>query len=95
MSRAAIVLLLLPATLLLAGVDVASGAPKKHSAADDPKARAQNLLRVASLLVRDGHLDRAAAVLREIDIKTKGLDRARYHTLSGLVALKRRDYRVA
>ncbi|MCA9664149.1 MAG: hypothetical protein KC503_01130, partial [Myxococcales bacterium] len=42
-----------------------------------------------------GHLDRAAAVLREIDIKTKGLDRARYHTLSGLVALKRRDYRVA
>jgi len=50
--------------------------------------RAANLLRVASLLLKDGHLERAAATLAAVDLGTKGLDRARYHSLSGLCALR-------
>jgi uncharacterized protein HemY len=62
---------------------------------DDPLAKAKNLLNVATLLLRDGHLDRAAGVISEIDIQVKGLDLARYHTLSGLIALKRHDFKMA
>jgi TolA-binding protein len=62
---------------------------------EDPRQKAANLLRVASLLVKDGHLDRASATLAEIDPRAKGLNLARFHTLSGLVALKRGDHKAA
>jgi tetratricopeptide (TPR) repeat protein len=62
---------------------------------DDPLAKAKNLLNVASLLLRDGHIDRAATVLAEIDVKTKKLPLARYYTLAGLIALKRGDHTLA
>lgn len=52
-------------------------------------------LRLASLLIRDGHIDRAAAALREVDVKKKGVDLGLYHLLSGIVAVKRADHKKA
>lgn len=42
---------------------------------------------LAALLIRDGHWDRASAVLLDIDPNSEDLDLARLHTLSGMVAL--------
>lgn len=42
---------------------------------------------LAALLVRDGHWDRARAVLDDVDLDEPGLDLGRYYTLSGLVHL--------
>ncbi len=55
-------------------------------------------LSLAALLLRDGHVDRAAAVLARVDADKAGLDLARYHMLCGLAALKsgrQRDAAVA
>lgn len=48
-------------------------------------------LSLAALMMKDGHLDRAAAVLAEIDVEGEGedFDRPLYFRLSGLVAFKR------
>ena len=45
-------------------------------------------LSLAALLLRDGHVDRAAVVLSRVDVEQPGLDLARYHMLCGLAALK-------
>lgn len=49
----------------------------------------ENTLNVAAILVRDGHFDRAAKVLAEIVPTAKGLDKKRFYTLAGMVALRR------
>jgi tetratricopeptide (TPR) repeat protein len=46
-----------------------------------------DLVAVAAVLVRDGHLDRAAGVLAEVDPTAEGVDLVRYHLLRGLLAL--------
>lgn len=46
-------------------------------------------LSLAALMMKDGHLDRAAAVLAEIDVQDEDLDRPQYFRISGLVAFKR------
>jgi tetratricopeptide (TPR) repeat protein len=42
---------------------------------------------LASLLVRDGEYERAAAALAEVDPALEGVDLVKYHTLRGLIAL--------
>ena len=42
-----------------------------------------DLVAVAAVLVRDGHLDRAAGVLAEVDPTAEGVDLVRYHLLRG------------
>jgi tetratricopeptide (TPR) repeat protein len=83
---------LIGASLLLLGAfaDGAEGRPSR----DEGEAKQGNLLKVASLLVKDGHLDRASATLAEIKPRTRD-QRGTFHSLSGLVALKRGDHRLA
>ncbi|MDD9936064.1 MAG: hypothetical protein OXT09_20805 [Myxococcales bacterium] len=50
---------------------------------------------LAARLIKDGHFDRAQAALDEVDASKPDLDRQRYHTLAGLLALKRKDFEPA
>ncbi|MFT4979087.1 MAG: putative Zn-dependent protease, partial [Myxococcota bacterium] len=59
-----------------------------HAAEEDP-------LALASLLLSDGNWDRAALVLSDLDLTARGLDIGRYHALSGLIALQKRDHPTA
>lgn len=43
---------------------------------------------LAARLLKDGHVDRAEGVLRQIDLTVEGVDLPRFHTLQGLVFLK-------
>lgn len=52
-------------------------------------------LALAAVLLRDGHPERAARVLDEVDPEAEGLDRARYFTLRGVIALRGQDFRAA
>lgn len=54
-------------------------------------------LALASMMVKDGHYDRAAAVLMEVIPQEQGedFDVARYHMLLGLVQLKQGEYGAA
>lgn len=47
---------------------------------------------LAARMIKDGHFDRAQAVLGQVDLKLPGLDLARYFTLLGLVKLKLEDH---
>lgn len=49
-------------------------------------------LGLAAVLIRDGHLDRAAGVLADVDTTDEALDRAQYHALLTIVWLKRGGY---
>jgi len=50
-----------------------------------------NYLELGARLVADGNYARAAAALRNVDVKAAGVDVTRYHTLRGLVALRQGD----
>lgn len=52
-------------------------------------------LAIAALLVSDGRLSQAAAVLGELEPTAPGLDRPRYWSLTGIVALQQQDYAAA
>lgn len=52
-------------------------------------------LGLAAVLVRDGFYERAAGVLGQIDETREDLDRARFHTLRGLVRLNRNNLAAA
>lgn len=58
-------------------------------------AQSEDPLALAALLLRDGSVSRAALVLQEIDPTAKGVDRVRYFSLSGLVALEERRFSAA
>jgi hypothetical protein len=55
------------------------------------RAQEEDPLSLAALLISDGNWSRAAAVLDEIDPQARGLDRVRYHSLRGLLALQQDD----
>jgi tetratricopeptide (TPR) repeat protein len=74
--------------LLALAVSAALGA----SAVEPPPV---DRLELASVLMRDGLLERAEAVLAEVDPLTDELDLARYHALAGLVALQAQRSREA
>lgn len=44
---------------------------------------------IAAVMIRDGNYDRAESALGEVDPREEGIDLQRYHTLSGLLALRR------
>jgi thioredoxin-like negative regulator of GroEL len=46
---------------------------------------------LAALLIRDGHYDRAASVLEQVDETRKDVDLARLYTLRGLVGIHTKD----
>lgn len=49
-------------------------------------------LALAAVLLRDGHPERAARVLDGLDPDAEDLDRPRYHTLRGVVAMRQQDF---
>jgi len=77
------------ALLLLCLIPAAHAEPKEKGKVDH--------LALAALLLKDGHLDRAAGVLAELGPRPKleGAKLARFHTLSGVVAYRRRDHAAA
>lgn len=50
---------------------------------------------LAAMLARDGHDDRARVVLKQVDVRKKGVNLKLYYTLSGILALKARTYKIA
>lgn len=52
-------------------------------------------LALATLLLRDGHVARAALALEQADPEAEGFDLLRYHTLRGVVGLRQEDYTTA
>lgn len=82
-------LLLLPVLLLASHVARAEAAPDDsgEEEADDGVDR----LALAAMLVKDGHYERAQRVLDGVDTSDEELDRARYHTLLGLIRLRQGD----
>lgn len=66
---------------------VLPAAGKERQEADDDIDR----ISLAGLLIRDGHYDRAAAVLSKVDEAREDIDLARLYTLRGLVGLHQQD----
>ena len=54
-----------------------------------------NYLDLAARLLADGHLDRAQSALGNVDENAEGLDRHRFHLLSGLIALRQQTHATA
>ena len=48
-------------------------------------------LALASLMLRDGNLDRAMTALDQVDLEAEGVDLVRYHTLRGMTFMRRED----
>ena len=73
----------------LAGPAAGWGKKKKEK-----KAQEVDHVALAAVLIKDGHHDRAKAVLEEIDPENEELeiDRPRYHMLMGLVYLEQRGF---
>lgn len=57
-------------------------------AQEEPKADEVDHVAVAALLLRDGYDDRARSLLAGVDPAAPGVDLPRFHTLSGLLALR-------
>jgi thioredoxin-like negative regulator of GroEL len=75
------------AALLLLAPATESLAKKKPE-----KKQEVDYLGLAAVLIRDGHMDRAAAVLSDVNTEDEKLDRAQYHTLYAIIWLKQRTY---
>jgi len=75
--------------LFLAGLalPLAGGAQQQADAAAEEPEEPVEFLSLAAVLIGDGNYQRARNVLGRVDIDDEDLDLARYHTLSGLVAL--------
>ncbi|MBX2802655.1 MAG: hypothetical protein KTR31_33555 [Myxococcales bacterium] len=74
--------------VLMCMAAVALGGPRKQEGPELDR------VAIAARLVTDGHWDRAAAVLEEVDAPPKG-DEMRFHSLTGLVALNLSQYQTA
>lgn len=48
-------------------------------------------LALASLMLRDGNLERALTALDNVDLETEGVDLVRYHTLRGMTHMRRKE----
>ena len=82
--RAALGAFLLLAVLLPAGAQ--DGSPSEEELERLP---------LAALLIGDGNYERARQVLAAVDLDDPELDRVRYHTLSGLIALNLNELALA
>lgn len=66
---------------------------KKEKEAEQASAEEEiDYISLAAKLIKDGHHERAAAVLDEVDEKQEGLDLVRFHTLRGVVRLQLKLY---
>ncbi|MCU0663294.1 MAG: tetratricopeptide repeat protein [Myxococcota bacterium] len=92
-----IVLSILGTALVLASAPLEVGAAMKRAGSKAAEAPQLDVLALASLLLRDGHPDRAAATLAEVDLDAvaEGFEVKRYYMLYGIVALKLGDHRLA
>ncbi len=79
------------ALLLLAGCAAPRLAGSTYGVEGDGADAEVDRLGLAALLIKDGHAERARAVLDEVDPTRPGLDLARFHTLRGLAALQAQD----
>lgn len=87
MTPRAALIVLLSLALLLAAAGV-----RAQEADDGATAEDMDRLPLAALLIGDGNYQRARTVLAGIDPSAEDLDRVRYHTLSGLVALNLEEH---
>jgi len=69
---------------------IASLHQKTH--AKTPSKNQVDRLALAALLIKDGHFDRADAVLSEIDLRQKNVSLARYYSLRGAIGLHTKAY---
>ncbi|MCK6508745.1 tetratricopeptide repeat protein [Myxococcota bacterium] len=60
--------------------------------AKTPSKNQVDRLALAALLIKDGHFDRADAVLSEIDLRQKNVSLARYYSLRGAIGLHTKAY---
>ncbi len=76
--------------IFICAESAASGAPGKNR----EKEPEVDHLALATMMVRDGHYDRAAVVLSELVLEEQGedFDLPRYHMLFGMVRLERNEY---
>ncbi len=47
---------------------------------------------LASILIRDGHYDRALETLQEVDLDSNSTDKMRFYTLRGVIHMKKENY---
>lgn len=71
---------------ILAAVLLCIAAPVSP-AQESKDSREVNYVELASLLIKDGHYDRAQGALAQVDTSREDLDLARFHMLQGLVML--------
>jgi tetratricopeptide (TPR) repeat protein len=62
----------------------------KHTETDEV-----DYIALASILIRDGHNDRALSTLQEVNLDNNETDLVRFYTLRGIVKMKLQDYRGA
>lgn len=77
--------------LVGAGFSPAAADEKKKRNGKDPDAEVDHVA-LAARLVRDGHYDRAALTLQQVDEKDDSVDRKLLHVLRGLIGLQRKAY---
>ncbi len=83
------------AMLVVAGMGIAPSSAAQGSE-EGAEADKPDPVRLARMLVRDGHYGRAEKTLAQVDPSTHDdLDRAAYHTVRGIVALQKKAYRTA
>ena len=49
-------------------------------------------LALATVMLKDGHIKRAAAALKSVDLKDESIDQVRYFTISGVIAMRLKDF---
>jgi len=76
---------------LVLGSLLALGAAPALAQSDDDGADEVNYVELAARLISDGHYDRAASALHNVDPSAEGVDAGRYYTLQGLVDLRRNN----
>ena len=52
-------------------------------------------LALATVMLKDGHIKRAAAALKSVDLKDESVDQVRYFTISGVIAMQLKDFTAA
>jgi tetratricopeptide (TPR) repeat protein len=83
------------ATIAVAlGLTALAALPSSDASAKDKDSKEEeaddiDYVALAARLIKDGHFDRAEIVLKEVDLKKPGVDASRFHTLVGLVQLKK------
>jgi len=87
-------LLLLLTFALIGSVHAENSRSRKKAdlaALEEQRGRESDALNLAAVMLKDGHTDRAGAVLRELSATSTTLDHSRYFLLLGLISLSTGD----